>query len=358
MQTIKASDPRCVETAVYVLKNGGLVIYPTETVYGAGVDATNSQAVKKLALYKNRPFGKPYSIAVTDQVMAKGFVEINDEAQKIYRRFLPGPVTVISQGLHKTAPGVESESGTLGIRIPDYSLVLKIVKALGHPITATSANASYKKRPYKISDILDNLSAKQKALINLIVDAGTLPPNEPSTVIDTTFGQSTALRIGNVKLSDKNVLLPNSEESTQNIGKELYQKFERFLGTRAVVLALTGEMGAGKTVFTKGVARAMGITEEVTSPTYDLVNNYQVTNKQINTNYQLIHIDAWRLQESDELKNLGFDNFITDKSVVVIEWADRVADIIRQYNEEAIVVWIEIKYEKQENHRMITWETK
>lgn len=347
MQTIKATDPACVETAVKVLKNGGLVIYPTETVYGAGVDATNSKAVKKLTAYKNRPFGKPYSIAVTNTDMAQKYVDLNSEAVKIYKRFLPGPVTVISNGLHKTALGVESETGTLGIRIPDYPLVIKIVKVLGHPITATSANASYKKRPYKINDILDNLSAKQKSLIDLIIDAGPLPINEPSTVIDTTFGKPTALRIGNIKLSKANVLLSNSAETTQNIGKELYQKFERFLGTRAVVFALTGEMGVGKTVFTKGVAKAMGITEEVTSTTYDLVNHYGL----------LVHMDTWRLENSKEINVLGLDQIIHDKSVVVIEWADRIADIIRRFNEEAVIVWVKIEYKDKQNERLISWES-
>ena len=348
MQTIKATDPACVETTVQAIKAGGLVIYPTETVYGAGVDATNFEAVKKLTAYKNRPFGKPYSIAVTDQTMASVYVDINEGAKKIYRRFLPGPVTVVSQGLHKTAPGVESETGTLGIRIPDYPLIIDIVKTLGCPITATSANASYKKRPYKIADILDNLSAKQKALIDLIVDAGTLPPNEPSTVIDTTFGKPTALRIGGVKLSSKNVLLSKSEENTQNIGKELYQKFAHYLGTRAIIFALTGEMGTGKTAFTKGVARAMGITEEVTSPTYDLVNHYG----------SLVHMDTWRLENLEEFEGLGLEEIIHDKSVVVIEWADRVADIIRQYNEEAIVIWVKIEYKDKQNEREISWENK
>ncbi len=160
---------------VEVLRNGGLVIYPTETVYGVGVDATNPKAVEKLISYKNRPFGKPFSVAVSDVEMAKKYVKINKIAREIYNKFLPGPVTVVSKGKQKVAPGIESESGTLGIRIPDYKLVTDVVSILGKPLTATSANASYKKRPYSVSNILDNLSTKQKKLIDLIIDAGTLP---------------------------------------------------------------------------------------------------------------------------------------------------------------------------------------
>lgn len=185
-----------VDEAVGILKSGGLVIYPTETLYGVGVDATNQGAVKKLIEYKNRPFGKPFSIAVTGPEMAKHYVVINKTAEELYKNFLPGPLTIISKGLHKVAPGIESEDGTLGIRIPDYKMVNEIVEKLGVPVTATSANASYKKRPYKISDILDNLSEKQKGLIDLIIDAGELPRSEPSTVIDTTLDEPITLRQG------------------------------------------------------------------------------------------------------------------------------------------------------------------
>ena len=152
MQIIK-NGKGAIGTAIRVLKSGGLVIYPTETLYGIGADATNPEAVKMLTEYKNRPFGKPYSIAVTGLEMAEKYIELNTTAKNLYKEFLPGPLTVISKGKHKVAPGVESEDGTLGIRIPNYKLVTDIVKAFGKPITATSANASYKKRPYKISAI-------------------------------------------------------------------------------------------------------------------------------------------------------------------------------------------------------------
>jgi L-threonylcarbamoyladenylate synthase len=139
MKIVPVSD-NCVNEAVNTLKDGGLVVYPTETVYGIGVDATNPEAVRNLTEYKNRPFGKPYSIAVTDQKMAEEYVELNSTGKNLYQEFLPGPLTVISKGKHKVAPGVESEEGTLGIRIPDYKLVFDIITKFGKPITSTSAN--------------------------------------------------------------------------------------------------------------------------------------------------------------------------------------------------------------------------
>jgi len=340
-----------INVIVKTLNNGGLVIMPTETVYGAMVDATNENAVKKLEKYKNRPFGKPFSIAVNSQKMAKEYAFINNTAKKLYRSLLPGPLTIISKGKHKLTDGVESENGSIGIRIPDYKLVLSVVEKLGKPITATSANASYKKRPYEIDDVLDNLSRKQKNLIDLIVDVGRLPLNDPSTVIDTTLDDPAILRQGNIKFKNKIEILSRNEESTRNIGKELWQKYEKYKGQRAIVYALEGAMGTGKTQFTKGLALAMGIKDEVVSPTYDLELCYGSRD----TKNELIHIDAWRMESANELADLDFIKNINDKSVVAIEWADRVSNEIRRYNEEAVIVWIKIRYGKKETERLISW---
>jgi L-threonylcarbamoyladenylate synthase len=348
MQIIK-NDKNAAEVATEILKSGGLVIYPTETLYGIGADATNPKAIQKLTKYKNRPFGKPYSIAVTNQKMAEEYVELNTTAKNLYKEFLPGPLTVISKGKHKVAHGVESEDGTLGIRIPNYKLVMDIVKKLGKPITATSANVSYKKRPYAIADILENISIKQKDLIDLIIDAGELPRNEPSTVIDTTFDDPVTLRQGEIKLTGKNEVLSRSEEGTENLAKEIWQKYEMHNGKRAIVFALQGEMGTGKTIFTKGLAHAMGITELVTSPTFALENEYTTGRE------KLFHIDAWRLNNPDELRALGFEDLIKSKSVISIEWAERVSDTIREFDDEAIIIWVKIEFGKAENERKISW---
>ena len=341
-----------INEAVEVLKRGGLAVYPTETTYGIGADVTNQKAINKLNKYKQRPFGKPYSVAVANQKMAEEYVELNDTAKRIYKQFLPGPVTVISKGKHKVAKGVESENGSLGIRIPDYPLIIEIIKKLEKPITATSANASYQKRPYKISDILENISDKQKKLIDLIIDVGELPHNEPSTVIDTTMDDPAILRQGEIKFKSENEVLSRGEDETQNLGKELFQKYEKYLGKRPIVFALEGEMGAGKTQFTKGVARAMGIKEMITSPTYDLLRIYKssvIGNK-------LNHFDAWRFQNSSELDVLGFVKTLENKNMVIsIEWAEKVADIIKKHRDQAVIVWVKIEYGKRENERLISW---
>ena len=362
MESIK-DNKNAIIRAVNTLQKGGLVIMPTETLYGAMVDATNPLAVKKLTAYKNRPLGKPFSIAVTNQKMAENYVFLNQTAKSLYKKYLPGPLTIVSNGKHKVAKGVESERGNLGIRIPKHDLVLKVIEKLGRPVTATSANASYKKRPYTISDILDNLSSKQKRLIDLIIDAGELPHNEPSTVIDTTYDDPVVLRQGEIKLKDMVEVLSRSEEDTKNTAKELWQKYEKYKGKRAIIFALEGEMGVGKTQFTKGLALTLGIKDEVISPTFILESEYDSSQEKA----ALIHIDTWRMQNPEELLELGFTKRVLEKKVLAIEWAERVSSIIREFDEEAIIIWVKIKYGKRparnasysdagrENDRLISW---
>jgi L-threonylcarbamoyladenylate synthase len=342
-----------VEVAVKALQKGELVFMATETVYVAAVDATNPTAVKKLVNFKNRPFGKPFSVGVTDIKMAEKYVLLNNTAKELYKRFLPGPVTVVSTGLHIVADGVEAENGTLGIRIPDYDFFQKVCKRFGKPITATSANASYQRRPYKLSDILDNVSEKQKKLIDLMIDAGELPHNEPSTVIDTTLDdEPVILRQGEIKLKDKNEILSRSEENTQNIAKELWQKYEDYHNKRPIIFALEGHMGAGKTQFVKGLARAMGIEENITSPSYDLL----LTHNTQDLNFFLTHIDTWRMINPDqELKDLDIKNLLEKNNIIAIEWADRAVTEIKNYSDDAIIIWVKIAYGKSENDRLISW---
>lgn len=346
MQIILESA-KAVDIVVSALEKGQLVFMATETVYIAAVDATNEVAVKKLVSFKNRPFGKPFSVGVTDIEMAEKYVVLNETARNLYKRFLPGPVTVVSTGKHNVADGVEAENGTLGIRIPDYNFFQKVCKIFKKPITATSANASYQRRPYKLSDILDNISEKQKALIDLMIDAGELPHNEPSTVIDTTLDdEGVILRQGDIKLKDKNEVLSRSEENTQNVAKELWQKYEDYKNKRSIIFALEGQMGAGKTQFVKGLARAMGITENVVSPSYDLLNTYGL----------LTHIDTWRMiNPNEELNSLDVKGLLDKNSVVAIEWADRSIEEIKNYSDDAIIIWVKIEYGKNENDRLISW---
>lgn len=344
--------------AVRILKIGGVVIYPTETCYGIGVDATNQMGVDKILEYKTKRKGKPMSIAVTDKKMAKDYVEVTDMAENIYDNYLPGPITVVSKSFGKVAQGVESVDKTLGIRIPDNKVILKIVKKLAKPVTSTSANVSYKKTPYKIEDILENTTEKQKKLIDLIIDAGELPHNPPSTVVDTTKNSYTVLRQGEIKFENKEVFVSDSTEMTQEIGEKLMSKYKHYLGYKSIIFAMQGELGTGKTQMTKGIGRALGVRESITSPTFIIESNYDIEKPEGSfiekKNIELIHIDTWRLQTGDELLEMDFLKQIEDGNVFVIEWADKILSILDKVRSDAVLVWVKIIYLEKENQREIT----
>lgn len=359
VKVTKENKDEVVQMASSVLAQGGLVVFPTETVYGIGALATDQGAIDKLFAYKTRREGKPLSIAVADSKMAEQYVEVNEVARNLYDNFLPGPITVISKGLGKVAKGVESENDTLGIRIPDYPLVLEILRELGSPITATSANASYKKKPYTVEDILNNLSEKQKDLIDLIIDVGELPKNEPSTVVDTTQGEQVVLRQGDIKLTKIRETITHTPEETQKIASEILNTYKHYLGYKSVILALEGEMGAGKTEFTKGLAKTLGITQPIQSPTFIIEKEYSIETTPgsyaSETHPMLYHIDTWRILDVDEeFKALDLIDRISEGHIFSIEWANKATEFLKKISEDVIILWINIEHTGEENTRKIT----
>lgn len=347
MQTIKLNSnnsKEVVQQATDCLEKGGLVIYPTETCYGAGVLATNQKAVDKLLKYKKRPHGKAITIAVTSKEMAKRYVDINPSADSIYDKFLPGPVTVVSDDKGVVARGLATEYSTLGVRIPDYKLILNIVKELDTPITATSANSSGKKTPYTIDDILDNLSDRQKSLIDLIIDAGELPRRPSSTVIDTTKSQMQILRKGDTSIhTTTQTITIKSDEQMQNLGAEFIKEKTELIANKCLVVLFNAELGAGKTQFVKGLAKELGIEERVKSPTYSLMEEYEY--KLSDKDAKLVHMDAWRLESIEEFGKLHIDKLILPSNVIVIEWAGNTegyfVDLLKQGNVELIKIDID-----------------
>jgi L-threonylcarbamoyladenylate synthase len=312
-----------IKTAIKVLNEGGLVVYPTETCYGIAVDATNEKALNKLLSYKTFRGSKPISIAVSSKEMAEKYVTLNEMAQNIYTNYLPGPITVVSMSKGNLKPPVVSKQGSTGIRIPDYKFTLKLVEAFGRPITATSANVSYKSHPYSIDQLIKDLPKKSEKLIDMYIDDGKLPQNVPSTILDTTMNTLTVLREGKLKFEDaishstllEEAITKTAEQTSKlgfNFAKEYLQDIQ---GT--LLIALSGELGSGKTQFTKGIAQGLGVKELVNSPTYTIINEYEYGEK------ILAHMDTWRLIDEDDLKRSGLMDHIEKGNTVVIEWADK-----------------------------------
>lgn len=347
MKIVNINDPSSHDQALTVLQDGGLVICPTETVYGALVDATNQTAVAKLLTYKHRPIGKPFSVACANQEMAAQYVFLNQQADKIYQTLLPGPVTVISDNRGLVTPGVASEKNTLGIRIPAYPFLLRLVQDFARPVTATSANSSGKKAPYSIPDLLAHLSPKQQAQIDLILDAGVLPKNPPSIVIDTTTTSPTILRENkNVSFATSSTVSPekkfpqknsqpkatakktgrefcsHSDQETRLLAGKILAPYLSQLASTGLIIALDGPLGAGKTAFTQGLAQFLHISAHLTSPTYTYLKEYPYSLAEASGT--LYHFDVWTIDNAATLKLLDIDQLARPHNLLVIEWYDQI----------------------------------
>jgi L-threonylcarbamoyladenylate synthase len=330
-----------IADSVKALQNGQLVIFPTETCYGVGVDATNQEAVSQMLKYKARREGKPISVAVSSKAMATKYIEMNDIAENLYDNYLPGPITVVSKSTGQTSRGLESEFGTLGIRIPDYKLVAQIVEKLQKPITSTSANVSYKPNPYSIEQLLDELPQKQQKMIGLIIDAGTLPKNPTSTVVDTTLNNLNVMRQGSVSF-DKDIKSKDTSleantsnaEETQDFGSLVMLKYLDNIDEKIVILALKGELGAGKTQFAKGLAKTLKIDDVISSPTFTLVDEYAYISGELSGTFY--HMDTWRVDGAKEFERTGIDQYVHKGNILAIEWADKFYDELKEMLKEKV----------------------
>ena len=184
MQIITLSDSNqreAVAKTVEVLKRGGIVIYPTDTLYGLAVDATNSKALARLRNLKGREKKKPISIILPNVEAIADYVEWNTPAKKIANRFLPGPLTLVLPA----RPHVLAELqllGMVGVRVPKDTFALALAKAFGKPYTATSANRSGLPTPATPHAILAQFGSLVDE-IDLVIDAGERRGGTGSTVV-------------------------------------------------------------------------------------------------------------------------------------------------------------------------------
>ena len=164
-----------IEEAVSILNRDGIVIYPTDTIYGLGGDAFSEEAILKVFEAKKRPLSNPISIAVSDSDMIHGVARVDEYASLFIDRFLPGPVTVVLPA-RNCVPGIlTGGTGMIGIRLPAHPLALELISRFDSPITATSANITGAKDPVTPEEC--------RVPHDFLIDAGKLP-GTPSTVVD------------------------------------------------------------------------------------------------------------------------------------------------------------------------------
>ena len=187
----KASIRAAARKAAKELRAGGLIIFPTETVYGIGADPHNPEAVRSLFKAKKRPLSKPFQLLVGNlQQAKKAAKKITKEAAALMASDWPGPLTIVVEKKKQVPDIMTSGLKTVGLRLPDHPVALEIIKAFKGPIAASSANLSGKKPPTTARQAV--LQIKDKA--SLIIDSGTAAKGVPSRIVDATGKKLKVLR--------------------------------------------------------------------------------------------------------------------------------------------------------------------
>ena len=187
-------NPKAIKKVIEVLKKGGVIIYPTDTVYGLGCDITNLKAVERIAKIKGIKLERSnFSFICQDLSNLSDYVtQIDTSTFKLLKRTLPGPYTFILPGA-STLPHPFKKKKTVGIRIPDNSIALEIVKSLGNPIVSTSIHDEDELLEYTTDPEL--IFEKWSSKVDLVIDGG-FGDNTPSTVVEVKDSEITILREG------------------------------------------------------------------------------------------------------------------------------------------------------------------
>lgn len=201
-EILKADHPIAFPHAVDVLKNGGLVVFPTDTVYGLAAWPYQAEFVERLFVVKGRSSTRAIALLISrPEDLNQVAVSPSQAALKLAQRFWPGPLTLI-MSKHPSLPDVLSPQPTIGIRVPDHQVALTILRLSG-PLAVTSANLSGKDNTNTAREAFEQLGGR----VHLIIDGGKSPGGVPSTVVDCTGTEPQILRLGPISEADIQVAL-------------------------------------------------------------------------------------------------------------------------------------------------------
>ncbi len=193
MLSIHSQNPqmRLIRKAVDVLKDGGVIIYPTDTVYGLGCDLSNKRGIERIYDIKKRNKKQPLSFVCSDLKHISQYALVTDYAYKTMKRLLPGPYTFILEASRLVPKIILPKRPTTGIRVPDNEICLSLIRELGQPIISTSVKTQDGEDLGNPS-IIDEYFGR---IVDLIIDGGTIDP-QPSSVISLIDDSAQILRIG------------------------------------------------------------------------------------------------------------------------------------------------------------------
>lgn len=182
-----------LQLAVKILREGGVIAYPTETVYGLGANIFSRVAVERIFQIKGRDAHKPLSVMISSLDEADELCEaIPDSGRALMAAFWPGPLTLILNASESVPAYIKSKDDTIGVRFPDHPVCIGLVQLLGEPITSTSANLAGENPPVQAEEVKANLGDQ----IDFLIDGGECVVQIPSTVVDITAEEPRLLRAG------------------------------------------------------------------------------------------------------------------------------------------------------------------
>lgn len=194
---LRADSPEAIQRAMEILHTGGLVAFPTDTVYGVGALAFDGRAVESIYMAKDRPAEKAIPVLLGDSAdLGKITPRVPEMARRLAARFWPGPLTLVVPK-KSNLPEAVSATDTIGVRVPDHRAARTLLQAAG-PMAVTSANISGQPSPSTADEVLAQLGER----IGLILDGGRTPGGIPSTVVDCTGQQPAIVRAGPITLED------------------------------------------------------------------------------------------------------------------------------------------------------------
>lgn len=206
-----APEPEKAEEAAGVIRRGGVVAFPTETVYGLGANGFDPEAVRRVFRIKGRDPRKPLIVLVPDlEKLRLVAEEVPPIARGLIASFWPGALTLIFWASFRLPQELLGAGRSVGVRVPDNAVALALLRKTGVPITAPSANLSGSRDPVSSGEVYDQLKGK----IDLILDGGAMKDRTPSTVLDLSGQVPTVLRVGRVPIEQIREVIPTVKVGT------------------------------------------------------------------------------------------------------------------------------------------------
>ena len=202
----QSPDASAIADAAAVLADGGLVAFPTETVYGLGANALDPSAIEALFDAKGRPSTDPVIVHLASaEALGDVARDIPDVAERLAERFWPGPLTLVLKKMPQVSPSITAGLDSVGVRVPAHPVAQALLRATNLPIAAPSANRFSRPSPTRAEHVLDDLSGS----IDVVLDAGPTPVGVESTVLDLTSTPPVVLRPGGVSVEALREIVPD-----------------------------------------------------------------------------------------------------------------------------------------------------